>query len=323
MPLVKVGNARIQLRDSMKYLGVMLDSRWTFKCHFQYVENKLATVTRALSRLMPNLRGPGEKKRRLYAGVLTSVAMYAAPVWCEALARSSDKTLRLWRRIQRSVAIRVITAYRTVSYDAATLLARMPPWPLEAAKRGRIYTRIVEHKRRGTYDEKIDIEIRNGETLLLYRQWEILISRTEAWGQKTLVAIGPHLRKWMERIFGQMNYYSAQMLSGHGSFGHFLCRIGKRQEAACFHCPNLDDTLEHTLLDCPAWNVHRHKMVSDVDLNINTRITLERIVEKILMGEEQWTSFVQFSTIVIKLKEEEERRREGGGGSPAPLSPFS
>jgi len=116
MPMVRVGNAKIQLKDSMKYLDVMLDSRWSFKSHFQYVENKIAKVTKALSRLMPNLRGPGEKKRRLYAGVLTSVSMYAAPVWCEALARSPDKIRRSWRKNQRSIAISVIAAYRTVSY---------------------------------------------------------------------------------------------------------------------------------------------------------------------------------------------------------------
>lgn len=305
----------------MKYLGAMLDSRWNFKCHFQYIESKIAKVTKAFCRIMPNLRGPGEKKRRLYAGVLTSVAMYAAPVWCEALTKSSDKTQRLWRKIQRIIAIRVVAAYRTVSYNAATLLARMPPWPLEAAMRGRIYTRIMDHKRRGTYDDRTDTEIRSGEMLLLYRQWEILINNIDTWGQKTLVAISPHLRKWVERKFGQINYHCAQMLSGHGSFGHFLWRIGKREEASCYHCAHPDDILEHTLLDCTAWNEHRDTLSRELGVNIGRGITLERIVERMLTSEECWNSFVKFSTVVLRLKEEEERRREREILSVPPPSP--
>lgn len=37
----------------MKYLGVIIDSKWTFEPHFKYVEEKVTTVTKALERLMP------------------------------------------------------------------------------------------------------------------------------------------------------------------------------------------------------------------------------------------------------------------------------
>lgn len=67
----------------MKYLGVILDSFWNFREHFGYVGTKALKVTRALSRFMPNLRGPGERKRHLYASVITSVMMYAAPFFGE------------------------------------------------------------------------------------------------------------------------------------------------------------------------------------------------------------------------------------------------
>lgn len=110
------------------------------------------------------------------------------------------------------------------------------------------------------------------------------------------------------------------MLTGHGSFDHFLWRIGKREEASCFHCAHPDDTLEHTLSDCRAWSDHRDKLVRELGLNIGSDITLGRIVERILIKKEYWYSFVYFSTVVLKLKEEEERRREGEILS-IPLSP--
>lgn len=40
LPHVNVGNSRIQLGKSMKYLGIFIDSRWSFKDHFAYIEEK-------------------------------------------------------------------------------------------------------------------------------------------------------------------------------------------------------------------------------------------------------------------------------------------
>lgn len=98
--------------------------------------------------------------------------------------------LRPLRRQQRTAAIRVIAAYRTVSFDAAILLAKMPLWTLEASMR----CRISEHKRDNTFDRKVDSEIRRGDTLLLVRQWDIFFGRLDAWGKRTTTAIKPYLR---------------------------------------------------------------------------------------------------------------------------------
>ncbi|KMQ89495.1 reverse transcriptase [Lasius niger] len=67
LPFVSVGNCSIKLANSMKYLGVYIDSRWTFHDHFAYVEAKVSKVTLALCRLVPKLKGPMEGKRQLYS----------------------------------------------------------------------------------------------------------------------------------------------------------------------------------------------------------------------------------------------------------------
>jgi len=51
----------IRVSPYMKYLGVMVDSRLSFKVHFDYIRDKVGRMTRALSQLMPNLRGPREE----------------------------------------------------------------------------------------------------------------------------------------------------------------------------------------------------------------------------------------------------------------------
>lgn len=79
---------------------------------------------------MPNLRGPSEVKRILYANTIMSVMTYGAPVRHEAMAPVTASTRRRRApllRVQRFVALRVISAYRSMSLEASLLLARMPP----------------------------------------------------------------------------------------------------------------------------------------------------------------------------------------------------
>lgn len=81
MPSVRIGKSNIVVGQAMRYLGVILDGSWNYREHFRYIETKATKVVRALARLMPNLREPGEKKRQLFATVVRSVVLYAGPVW--------------------------------------------------------------------------------------------------------------------------------------------------------------------------------------------------------------------------------------------------
>lgn len=56
------------LRTIGKYLGLTIDNRWMFREHFRQVLLKAA----ALGRVMLNLREPGERRRRIYPGVVHS-----------------------------------------------------------------------------------------------------------------------------------------------------------------------------------------------------------------------------------------------------------
>ncbi|XP_072930446.1 uncharacterized protein [Epargyreus clarus] len=73
-----------------------------------------------------NLGGPKEEVRRLYAGVVRSVALYGAPVWSDRLSGCRRRAATL-NAAQRLIAIRVARVYRTISYEAATVLGRFLP----------------------------------------------------------------------------------------------------------------------------------------------------------------------------------------------------
>ncbi|XP_045449438.1 uncharacterized protein LOC123658003 [Melitaea cinxia] len=113
----------------MRYLGLTLDGRWAFGAHFAELAPRVVKAAASLGRLLPNVGGPSAHCRRLYSGVIRSMAMYGAPIWADALGRANKIQLR---RPQRVIATRAIRGYRTVSWTAACVLAGDPPWELQA-----------------------------------------------------------------------------------------------------------------------------------------------------------------------------------------------
>ncbi|XP_011066276.1 PREDICTED: uncharacterized protein LOC105153245 [Acromyrmex echinatior] len=133
----------------MKYLGLTLDSRWTFQDHFRLLLPKAWDMAMALARLTTNIGGPGERRRCLYATVVMSVALYGAPIWAQTVADNRG-ILRDARRLQRQLALRIIHEYRTISHEAAAVLSEMVPFD------------IIANRLRMSYLRRRDIIARNG-----------------------------------------------------------------------------------------------------------------------------------------------------------------
>ncbi|XP_043498389.1 uncharacterized protein LOC122521609 [Polistes fuscatus] len=78
-------------------------------------------------------------------------------------------------------------------------------------------------------------------------------------------AIADRLDEWVERPHSiSTTFHTTQLMTGHGGFAAFLCRIGKAVSPQCFHCgANVDDA-DHTLVDCPAWMSERDGLVGDL-----------------------------------------------------------
>lgn len=69
--------------------------------------------------------------RRLYTGVVRFMALYGAPVWAGVLMASKRSSARL-ASVSRRLAIRTVRGYRTICYEAATVLVGFPPLDLLA-----------------------------------------------------------------------------------------------------------------------------------------------------------------------------------------------
>lgn len=170
---------------------------------------------------------------------MTSVVMYAAPVRVKLFHRPQIKSIDLCVFLQRCIAIRTIAAYRTVSFDAATVLARIPPWRFEAVLRYRIYSRLTDLKARNECSHHADIEIRNGESLLLVRQWDISLSKPGIWGRRTIIDLQPSLYKWLSREFGEVNYYVTKCSLGMVILDIFYTELTEERQQNVYIAPHL------------------------------------------------------------------------------------
>lgn len=88
----------IRQSKTMKYLGITLDATARFGPHIRLVAAKAEAAIKALSRLMPNIGGPGEKKRRVSGYVAQSIMLYGAPVWANVMAVETYK--RIFQSVQ-------------------------------------------------------------------------------------------------------------------------------------------------------------------------------------------------------------------------------
>nr|XP_034825592.1 uncharacterized protein LOC117983215 [Maniola hyperantus] len=132
-----IQGARVTPKEHVKYLGIWLDKSLKYKKHIEEVANKAQKLTEALYRLMPTKGGPRASKRRVLASVAHSIILYGAPIFSEAMK------VELYRKklegVQRRLAIGICGAYRTVSTEAALVIAGLVPIAKLVKERAKLF----------------------------------------------------------------------------------------------------------------------------------------------------------------------------------------
>jgi len=148
--------------------------------------------------------------------------------------------------------------------------------------------------------------------------------------QRIVSAVLPCFVAWMESAHGAPTFRLTQVLSGHGCFGEYLCRINKEDTPQCHHCDAARDSAQHTLQWCPAWSEERRILVGKVGCDHS----IAAVVAKMSFSVENWEAVASFCEVVMKRKRAAEtkreclglrgyvrrRRRGGRGAGSAPLS---
>jgi hypothetical protein len=88
---VSINGEDVPVGLRMKYLGLTIDSQWTFGPHFEQLVPKVTAAVNALCDLLPKIGGAGARVRRLYEGVVRPRVLYGAPVWATDLMATTTR----------------------------------------------------------------------------------------------------------------------------------------------------------------------------------------------------------------------------------------
>lgn len=214
-----------------------------------------------------------------------SKMLYGVSCWEKRMGETAWNKLE---RLQRRIAIRTASAYRSVSYSAIAVVASMPPLRLKAKEMTRI------HEDRNAKMAKIDT----------IREWQKLWEK-DTNGRWTYTLI-PNIEKWVNRRHGEINYYLTQFITGHGSFGHYLHRIGRRNDDKCQLCGSIADTAEHAIFECDAWLNLRYELSEDIGIEVK----VDNVIDLMLESKTHWRKINNAIGRVMRAREMEERNLE-------------
>lgn len=283
---IRVGDQEITSQSMVRYLGVMIDDRLSFKQHIEYSSAKAARVNAMISRLMPNLKGPGEVRRRLLAGVVGSVMLYGAPIWSDAAKIKSSA--RKLESVYRLSAIRVAMAFRTISSDAVCVIAGMCPLTILANERSRKYFRRDEE------------DTLKADSIKAWQErWDQ--SEKGRWTHRLI----PDIETWLNRPHGEIDYYLTQFLSGHGCFRAYLFRFGHDGAPECPTCQDREEDVEHVFFHCTRFADGRGKLQKILGVVLSPENMVAHMLEKV----ENWTAVREFASEVMKELRRLERER--------------
>lgn len=308
---IKIENLEIKTRQEMKYLGVILDEKLTFISHIKYVCSKAEKFLGKLQGLVKNTSGPPQHKRILYANVINSILLYAAPVWAIEINKTKERR-KIFNKINRLTANRMIRAYRTVSMDATMILAGTPPTDLIAMRYLEIYNELERLKSEGEIITiKIKIEVKNTIQDRTINQWKKRLKRDDNdGGRRIRTAIAPMMDEWIGREEGEMNYEITQMITGHGVFKQYLWRMGRNNNPECKYCGASYQDNIHIISKCPKWSNERMTLRAGLCLTADETLDIKRISTKIVENMRKWNAFDTFSKTIIRKMMDDEREEE-------------
>lgn len=233
---------------------------------------------------MPNTSLASTKKRRLFANVVHSIILYGAPIWASDMSVTGIRELS---KVQRSIALRVASAYCTVSLEAVLVISDMPPIDLLAREKQNISEGTQTHAAKAQLLEAWQ------------ERWDV--STNGRWTHRLIPKVDP----WHSRKHGEVNFRITQALSGHGCFAQYLHRFGKLESPACWYCDYHTDDAPHTMFDCDAWHSRRNR----ANTLLGTTLTPDNLITIMLCNKSSWEIVSDFINQVMVKKEEDEKER--------------
>jgi ribonuclease HI len=136
--LVYLNNKPLEQVQTIKYLGLIIDSKLNFREHIMYISRKCTTLIHALSKSAKLCWGLShDALKTIYKGAISPLLLYGAPVWVEALEKECNR--RVFNRVQRLINIKIAKAFRTTSNEALCALTGITPIVIRAEEEAKLY----------------------------------------------------------------------------------------------------------------------------------------------------------------------------------------
>ena len=121
---VKIGESIIQPKSLVKWLGIWLDSKLTFKQHVEKKTTQALKLLNQIERLSNTERSLSfQAMRQLYIACISSVADYGVPVWWN----NQKNMLEKFQKLQNIALRKMLGAFKTSPINAMELEASIPP----------------------------------------------------------------------------------------------------------------------------------------------------------------------------------------------------
>ena len=141
---IYLNNKRLEQVSELKYQGIYFDSRFNFDRHVDYVTGQCTPIINMLAKSAQLKWGSGHRALKvIYNGAIEPILTYGAPVWEKALTKQNNLK---YQRVQRMLNIIIAKAFRTLSYEAACVLAAVRPTRLAVEEKVRTYKATQQHR---------------------------------------------------------------------------------------------------------------------------------------------------------------------------------
>ncbi|CAL7932775.1 unnamed protein product, partial [Xylocopa violacea] len=253
---LRVKGHKIANKVTAKYLGITLDDKLNFSPHIRGLIPKVEKVMATLGRILPNVGGPMEPRRKMLATVGLSVALYGAPIWSRAAEGVINR--RHLEKARRACAIRVCAAYRTAPTEALGVLAGIPPLDITAKMRRKQFLEIREFigypDRQDRHTRRYVRNIKRAHHEEALGEWQARWDECAGVSNNWTRSLIPEVTTWVKRKHGYISYHLTQFLTGHGTFYWYLSRFKRRRNDKCAYCESdVRDDAEHCIVKCPAF----------------------------------------------------------------------
>lgn len=190
------------------------------------------------------------------------------------------------------MAMRVVSAYRTISSDAVCVIAGMIP------------IGFVLEEDKECYDVRGTRGARKVARVATMSKWQHEWNTT-ANGRWTHRLI-PNLAKWVNRAHGEVNFHLTQFLSGHGCFKKYLYRFRHAGSPFCPECGNVEESPEHVVFECPRFAVERSEMTAVC----GAAISADNIVARMCDDEASWNAVNAAVTKILSFLQRKWREQQ-------------